>query len=200
MIAARKLSRFTPQEYFDWETQQLERHEYFDGEVYGMAGGTLSHGRIGLNIGATLRSHVRGKGCTTFNSDCKVGITEHGPFTYPNISVSCDDGDRSAQNFIQSPCLIIEVLSPSTEAYDRGGKFKLYRSLSSLQEYVLVGSESQSVEVFRRKASGSWEFMAYGEGDEVTLSSIDLTVAIGVFYEDVVLVPAETMEAEAAGI
>lgn len=187
MIAGLKSPRRSPQEYFDWEAQQLERHEYFDGEVYAMAGGTLAHGRIGLNIGAVLKSHVRDAGCTTFNSDCKLGITENGPFTYPDVSVSCDDRDRTAQQFIQSPCLIIEVLSPSTEAYDRGGKFKLYRRLSSLQEYVLVGSESQSVEVFRRNPSGSWEFMAYGEGDEITLSSIDLRVAIEAFYEDVVL-------------
>jgi Uma2 family endonuclease len=75
---------------------------------------------------------------------------------------------------------------------ERGGKFKLYRQLASLQEYVLVGSEVQSVEVFRRNPSGSWEFMAYGEGDEITLSSIDLTVAIGAFYEDVVLLEAVT--------
>jgi Uma2 family endonuclease len=189
MIAARKLSRFTPQEYFDWEAQQLERHEYFDGEVYAMAGGKLAHGRIGLNIGAILRSHVRGKGCTTFNSDCKVGITTDGPFTYPDVSVSCDDRDRTAQNFIQHPCLIVEVLSPSTEAYDRGGKFKLYRQLESLQEYVLVSSEAESVEVFRRNPSGSWEFMAYGVGEAVTLVSLGLTVDVSAFYEDVVLVP-----------
>jgi Uma2 family endonuclease len=199
MIAAYKSPSLTPQEYFDWEAQQLERHEYFDGEVYAMAGGTMAHADIALNIATTAKGYLAGR-CKVRNSDAKVGITENGPFTYPDVSVSCDDGDRSAQNFIQSPCLIIEVLSPSTEAYDRGGKFKLYRRLSSLQEYVLVGSESQSVEVFRRKASGSWEFTAYGEGDEVTLSSIDLVVAIGVFYEDVVLVPTETMEAEAAGI
>jgi Uma2 family endonuclease len=196
MIAASKLPRFTPQEYFDWEAQQLERHEYFDGEVFAMAGGSLAHGRIGLNTAAVLKSHVRNKGCTTFNSDCKLGITEDGPFTYPDVSVSCDAADRAAQQFIQSPCLIVEVLSPTTEAYDRGGKFKLYRRLASLQEYVLVGSETQSVEVFRRNPSDSWEFTAYGEGEEITLSSIGLTVPIGAFYEDVVLVPAEPTAAE----
>jgi Uma2 family endonuclease len=191
MIAAYKSPSLTPQEYFDWEAQQLERHEYFDGEVYAMAGGTMAHADIALNIATTVKQHLAGR-CKVRNSDAKVGITENGPFTYPDVSVSCDDRDRTAQDFIQHPCLIVEVLSPSTEAYDRGGKFKLYRQLESLQEYVLVGSEVQSVEVFRRNPSGSWEFMAYGEGDEVTLSSIDLTVAIGAFYEDVVLVAGET--------
>jgi Uma2 family endonuclease len=186
MIAARQPS-LTPQEYFEWEAHQLERHEYFDGQVYAMAGGTLAHGRIGLNIASVLRSALRNSGCTTFNSDCKLGITENGPFTYPDVSVSCDDRDRTAQQFIQSPCLIIEVLSPSTESYDRGGKFKLYRRLESLQEYVLVSSEVQSVEVFRRNSSGNWELIPYDESTEITLSSIDLTVAIEAFYEDVVL-------------
>jgi Uma2 family endonuclease len=199
MIAALKLSRFTPQEYFDWEAEQLERHEYFDGEVYAMAGGTMAHADIALNIATTAKRHLAGR-CKVRNSDAKVGITENGPFTYPDVSVSCDDRDRTAQKFMQYPCLIIEVLSSSTEAYDRGGKFKLYRRLPSLQEYVLVGSEAQSVEVFRRNPSGSWEFTAYGEGDEVTLSSIDLTVSIGAFYEDVVLVPSELPEAESAGL
>lgn len=187
MIAARELPRFTPQKYFDWEAQQPERHEYFDGEVYAMAGGTLAHGRIGLNIGSVVRSHVRGTGCTTFNSDCKVGIGDNGPFTYPDVSVSCDDRDRAAQQFIQFPCLIVEVLSPGTEAYDRGSKFALYRRLDSLQEYVLVGSETKTVEVFRRNLSGTWEFTPYAEGDEIHLTSVDLRVAISAFYEDVVL-------------
>jgi Uma2 family endonuclease len=191
MLATDRSPSLTPQEYFAWEAQQLERHEYFDGEIYAMAGGSMAHADIALNIATTAKRHLAGR-CKVRNSDAKVGITENGPFTYPDVSVSCDDRDRTAQQFIQSPCLIIEVLSSSTEAYDRGGKFKLYRRLASLQEYVLVGSESQSVEVFRRNPSGSWEFMAYGEGDEVTLSSIDLTVAIGAFYEDVVLVEAAT--------
>ncbi len=110
--------------------------------------------------------------------------------------------DRTAQQFIQFPCLIVEVLSPSTEAYDfpletlreRGGKFKLYRRLASLQEYVLVGSETKTVEIFRRNPSGSWEFMAYGEGDDIPLTSVGLTVAIEVLYEDVVLAPVETIQ------
>ncbi len=191
MVATRESSRLTPQEYFDWEAQQQQRYEYFDGVVYAMAGGSLAHGRLGLNISSVLNAHTRGSGCITFNSDCKVGISERGPFVYPDVSVSCDDRDRTAQQFTQFPVLIVEVLSPSTEAYDRGAKFKLYRGLDSLQEYVLVGSETKLVEVFCRNPSGSWEFMAYGEGDEVTLTSVGLTVAVEAFYEDVILVPSD---------
>jgi Uma2 family endonuclease len=188
MVAiAQPSSHFTPQDYFDWEAQQELRYEYFDGQVYAMTGGSLAHGRIGLNISAILRTHNRSHGCLTFNSDCKVGLSDQGPFTYPDISVSCDQRDRQAMQFIQYPCLIIEVLSPSTEAYDRGGKFKLYRSLDSLQEYVLIGSETKTIEVFRRNPSGSWEFRAYGETDEVTLNSVGLNIPVPAAYEDVTL-------------
>jgi Uma2 family endonuclease len=186
MIAAHELPRMTPQEYFDWEDQQQERYEYFEGEVYAMAGGSLAHADIALNIATTVKRHL-GNRCKVRTSDAKVGISENGPFTYPDVSVSCDDLDRTAQQFIQFPCLIVEVLSPGTEAYDRGGKFALYRRLESLQEYVLVGSSTQTVEVFRRNPAGTWEFTPYAEGDEIYLTSVDLGVEIGAFYEDVVL-------------
>lgn len=186
MIAARELPRLTPQEYFDWEAQQPERYEYFEGEVYTMAGGSLPHADIALNIATVVKQHLGGR-CKVRNSDAKVAISENGPFTYPDISVSCDDRDRTAQQFIQFPCLIVEVLSPCTEAYDRGSKFALYRRLDSLQEYVLVSAETKTVEVFRRNPSGTWEFTPYAEGDEIHLTSVDLRVAIAAFYEDVVL-------------
>ncbi|MEB3214123.1 MAG: Uma2 family endonuclease [Leptolyngbyaceae bacterium] len=194
MIAAPERHRLTPQEYFEWEAQQELRYEYFDGEVFAMTGGTLPHGRIGLNVSSLLKSHVRGKGCIVFNSDCKVGISETGPFTYPDASVSCDERDRTAENFIRFPCLIVEVLSPSTEAYDRGGKFALYRRLDSLQEYVLVGSETNTVEVFRRNQNGTWSFIPYSEGDEIELASVSLTTSIDAIYEDVTLVQPQPQE------
>lgn len=187
MIAALKSTGFTPQDYFAWEELQQERHEYFDGEVYAMAGGTLVHADIALNIATIVKQNLA-DGCKVRNSDAKVGISEKGPFTYPDVSVSCDDRDRTAQQFIQFPCLIVEVLSPSTEAYDRGGKFRLYRQLTSLQEYVLVSSETQSVEVFRRLGSGRWELTIYNEGDTVTLESIGLTISLEAFYQNVILV------------
>ena len=198
MIAALKSPGFTPQEYFDWEELQQQRHEYFDGEVYAMAGGTLVHADIALNIAATVKRHLANSsgGCKVRNSDAKVGISEKGPFTYPDVSVSCDDRDRTAQQFIQFPCLIVEVLSPSTEAYDRGGKFKLYRQLDSLQEYVLVSSETQLVEVFRRCTSGSWELTVYEEGENITLQSIGLTVEVEAFYQNVILVELPPIEPE----
>lgn len=187
MIAIQQLPRFTPQEYLVWEEQQALRYEYFDGEVFAMAGGSLPHADIALNIASLLREPLRGR-CKVRNSDAKVGITEDGPFVYPDVSVTCDERDRSAQKFSRYPCLIVEVISPGTEAYDRGGKFALYRRLESLQEYVLVGSETKTVEVFRRDQQGRWVFIAYEENDEITLMSMGVTLTADDIYEDVVLI------------
>ncbi|MBW4520902.1 MAG: Uma2 family endonuclease [Scytolyngbya sp. HA4215-MV1] len=197
MIAIAELRRLTPQEYFEWEAQQELRYEYFDGEVFAMTGGSLPHADIALNIASILREHMRGR-CKVRNSDAKVGITEKGPFTYPDVSVSCDERDRTAQQFTRYPCLIVEVLSPSTEAYDRGEKFALYRQMESLQEYVLVGSETKTVEVFRRDQQGTWMFIPYGEGDEIELMSVGLTIPIAAIYEDVILAPSENQESPLA--
>ena len=183
---ARVVPHLTPQEYLEWEVQQPLRYEYFNGEVFAMAGGTLPHADIALNLASLLREPLRGR-CKVRNSDAKVGITDKGPFTYPDLSISCDERDRTARQFIRYPCVIIEVLSPSTEAYDRGGKFALYRRLSTLQEYVLVSSQTKTVEIFRRDAVGEWRFIPYSEGDTIELMSLGITLSLNAIYEDVVL-------------
>ncbi|MGF1535579.1 MAG: Uma2 family endonuclease [Elainellaceae cyanobacterium] len=195
MVSVPLPSRLTPQEYFDWDPQQALRYEYFDGEVFAMTDGSLAYADIALNVATLLRSALSGR-CKVRNSDARVGISEQGPFVYPDVSVSCDPRDRTAQQFSRFPCLVVEVISPSTEGYDRGGKFALYRQLESLQEYVLVGSAAKGVEVFRR-SEGAWLFMPYGEGDEVRLASVDVTISVAAVYEDVVL--GESSAAERTG-
>ncbi|MGK7955663.1 MAG: Uma2 family endonuclease [Crocosphaera sp.] len=183
---ARVFPRLTPQEYLEWEVQQALRYEYFNGQVLAMAVGTLPHADIALNLATLLREPLRGS-CKVRNSDAKVGITDEGPFTYPDLSISCDERDRTVRQFIRYPCVIIEVLSPSTEAYDRGGKFALYPRISTLQEYVLVSSETKTVEIFRRDAVGEWRFIPYSEGDTIELMSLGITLSLNSIYEDVVL-------------
>lgn len=180
------LPHLTPQDYFEWESQQPLRYEYFDGDVFAMAGGTLPHADIALNLASLLRELLRGR-CKVRNSDAKVGITDDGPFTYPDLSISCDGRDRTARQFIHYPSVIIEMLSASTEAYDRGGKFALYRRLSTLKEYVLVSSETKAVEVFRRDSAGEWRFIPYTEGGTLELISLGVTLSLDAIYEDVVL-------------
>jgi Uma2 family endonuclease len=187
MVALRDdFPRFTPEEYFAWEEQQLERHEYIDGEVYAMSGGTINHGAIGLNFGVLLKIHLRGRGCKTLNSDCRVSIVGSTKYVYPDLSVTCDDRDKTTAQYITYPCLIVEVLSSSTEAYDRGNKFKMYRRNPGLQEYVLVSAEAVEIELFRKSDGDNWKIINYQAGDIVELQSVNLTVPIEQIYEDII--------------
>jgi Uma2 family endonuclease len=190
MIAVREhFPRFTPEEYFAWEEQQLERHEYIDGEVYAMSGGTIIHSQISSNFNRLLGNHLRGSGCRTLNSDARVSILASSHYVYPDVSITCDERDRTTPKYITYPCLIVEVLSPSTEAYDRGNKFKLYRRNPCLQEYVLVDAETMAIELFRKTDGGSWQIIDYEPGDVVELISVKLTFQIEQVYEDVVFAP-----------
>jgi Uma2 family endonuclease len=185
--------RFTPEEYFVWEEQQLHRHELIDGEVYAMTGGTVNHSRIGLKFGALLDNHLSGSKCQTLNSDCRVNIVQSNNYTYPDVSVTCDDRDKTTTKYITYPCLIIEVLSFSTEAYDRGGKFRMYRQNPILQDYVLVSSEKIEIDLYCKTESGSWEIINYQAGDTIELKSVNLTFPIERIYEGIEFLPEAEM-------
>jgi Uma2 family endonuclease len=187
MVALKEhFPHFTPAEYLEWEEQQEFRHEYVDGEVYAMTGGTLNHSEIAGNFHNILKNHLRGSGCKVFNSDAKVQVLESNSYLYPDVSVTCDDRDRSATKFISYPCLIVEVLSPTTEAYDRGDKFALYRRSTSLQDYVLVSTNAMRVDLYQRNERGRWEILSYDAGDEIDLLSVNLNVPLAQIYEDIV--------------
>jgi Uma2 family endonuclease len=187
MTAVREtVPRFTPEEYFAWEEQQLCRHEYFDGDVYAMSDCTIKHSEIAVNIGVLLKTHLRGCGHKTLNSDARVNILASNNYVYPDVSVTCDDRDKSTAQYITYPCLIVEVLSPGTESYDRGKKFRLYRKNPNLQDYVLVDSESIAIEVFRKSDNNSWQILNYQAGDLVELTSVGLTFPIEQVYEDII--------------
>ncbi|QNP28837.1 Uma2 family endonuclease [Cylindrospermopsis curvispora] len=187
MIAVKdKFPKLTPEEYFVWEEKQLLRHEYINGEVYAMTGGTQNHGRIASNIIFIVKGHLRGSGCQVGNSDCRVNILETKDYVYPDVSVTCDERDRTAIQAIQYPCLIVEVLSPSTASYDRGDKFRLYRRNPSLQDYLLVDAEKIAIDLYRKNDRGNWEIFNYQSGDNIELQSIDLSFPIQSVYEDIV--------------
>ena len=149
MIAQPKFQLMTPQEYLDWEEQQLIKYEYMNGEVFAMTGGTLPHTSIALNLASALKNHLRGKGCKVFMADAKVGVSENGPFHYPDVMVSCDRQDQKSRKIIYHPCLIVEVLSAGTEGFDRGQKFRNYRKIDTLKEYVLIEADRMNVESYR---------------------------------------------------
>lgn len=159
MTLAQPQTTFTADEYLAWDATQDERHEFIHGEVYAMAGGTLEHNAATLATGATLRQHLKGTPCRVFASDVRVHVRISNAMFYPDVVVSCHapelaDGKALA---LQQPLLIVEVLSPSTAAFDRGAKFAHYRLLDSLQEYLLIDPDTTQAEVFRRNAANRWE-------------------------------------------
>lgn len=187
MIAAREQERyFTPEEYFAWEEQQLEKHELIDGRVYAMSGGTQNHSAIAINFLLLIKTHLRGNQCKVFNSDLKVNILNTRNYTYPDLSVTCDSRDNSSPQYIAYPCLIVEVLSDSTEAYDRGKKFEKYRRNPNLIDYVLVSSDEMAIDMYHKNEAGDWLIVSYRAGDRVELRSIGLSLAIEQFYEEIV--------------
>jgi Uma2 family endonuclease len=201
MIAQPKFQFMTPQEYLDWEEQQPIKYEYMNGEVFAMTGGILPHNSIAVNLTSALKNHLRGKGCKVFMADAKVGVSQNGPFHYPDVMVSCDPQDQRARKIIYHPCLIVEVLSPGTEGFDRGQKFRNYRQIESLKEYVLIEADRMNVECYRINEKGKWELTAYSLDEttandtelEVDFTSVDFRCPISLLYEDVVF-PEDNLE------
>jgi Uma2 family endonuclease len=190
MIAAKEnLPRFTPEEYFAWEDKQLEKHEYIDGEVYAMSGGSKNHSLISVRSIALFANHLEVGSCETGNSDLRVNIVGTNDYTYPDVSVTCDERDKSTTQYITYPCLIVEVLSDSTEAYDRGGKFRMYRNNPILKDYLLVSSARIEMDLYHKNDAGDWVIINYKEGDLVELKSIDLSFPIEQVYRGLVLTP-----------
>ena len=185
MIAQIKSYQMTPEEYLEWEPTQEDRYEYVDGDVYVKTGGTKPHNRIALNLVTALDGYLQDKGCEIYMADVKVQASPTSAYHYPDLVVTCDRRDQNSNQFVQYPCLIIEVLSPSTEAYDRGSKFARYRKLETLQEYVLINSTAIGVECFRRNAEGFWILHPYEAGDTATFESIGFSVAIDTLYRQV---------------
>ncbi|MBZ8179056.1 Uma2 family endonuclease [Oscillatoria salina] len=186
MIASPENFSITSEEYLQMEAQSPTKHEYIDGEVYAMAGASDVHVTISLNLASLLRNHVRGTGCRVYISDMKARIETKNRFYYPDVIVTCDERDQETTHYKSFPCLIVEVLSDSTEAFDRGDKFADYQTLATLQEYVLINSKRQRVECFRRGDNGLWILQFYTEEESVfQLKSVDFEGSLASLYEDV---------------
>lgn len=184
MIAVPTPQKMSVEAYLTWEPQQELRHEFVNGQVFTMAGGTLAHNDIAVNLLTALRPPLRKQGCRINIADAKVNISPT-IYRYPDLVITCDDRDKSALNAITHPKLIVEVLSSSTEALDRGDKFKEYRSLPSLEEYVLINSTQAEVEIYRRGEGRLWLYTAYQTGDLIKLESVDFEFPIALLYEDI---------------
>jgi Uma2 family endonuclease len=177
----------TAKEYLAAEQKSQNRHEYIAGQVFAMAGGSKEHNLISGNLYASLRSHVRGTNCTTFMADMKVRIPTNNQadiFYYPDVVVTCNDNEQE-RYFLDYPCLIIEVLSPETEAIDKREKRLNYQNLASLQEYVLVSQDEIKLEVYRKNEQGIWTVEILNKGDNLQLDFVKFTLTMPDIYEDI---------------
>jgi len=187
----------TEEQYHELERLSPDRkYEYIDGIAYMMSGGSVAHDRIAYNARFALDMHFRSRPCTVFGADVQVflALKKNGKphFVYPDATVSCDVADSRAENtLIQSPRVVVEVLSPGTETKDRGTKFKAYQSQETIQEIVLISQFAQYVEVWQRNEEDpnnpkAWHYRHYGPGDTVHLVSLDLQIEVAAFYRGLV--------------
>jgi Uma2 family endonuclease len=183
MIAPIPRRRFTFRDYLALEEASNVKHEYFAGEIYAMAGGTPEHAALAAAVGGTLFAQLEGSDCRVFSSDLRVRVLATGLATYPDVTVVCGDLEHDPENpaTITNPTLIVEILSPSTEAYDRGEKLEHYRQIPSLRECVLVAHDRRRIEVWRREADDGWSH-AVAEAGTVDLASIGCRLEVESLY------------------
>ena len=191
MSYAQPQHRFDADAYLAWEAIQSERHEYFQHEVFAMAGGTQNHNTVSGNAYMALRNHLKGTPCQVFISDVRVQVAAVDAYFYPDVVVNCQPravADGQALS-VDAPILVVEVLSDSTATWDRGGKFAAYRQLPSLQEYVLIDPQAQTVELYRRNAAQRFELYAWDAQNPgpCEFASVGLQWPLAEVFEGVVL-------------
>ena len=189
--------RMTAAEFLAWDATQTVKHEFVGGEVFAMAGGEDRNYTVAGNLYIALRQHLRGSPCRVYGSDVKLQVESAGSYFYPDLMVTCSAADAADRLIKREPVLVVEVLSPSTAAYDRGDKFADYRMLPSLREYLLIDVASQRCDLFRKRPEdGLWVLHPSGADEVVQLASVDLTVTPEALWAD--LEPPAAAEAAPA--
>ena len=163
---------FTLQDFLAWDETQPERNEFFRGEVFAQAGAVRRHNVVAGNVFAALHARLRGTPCRPFVADMKVAVDQADCCFLPDIMVTCSEADRREERFVREPTLVVEVLSDSTAAFDRGEKFSAYRTLPSLKDYVLVDPQRRRIEVFRRSLGATWLYQPLEPGEALALPSL----------------------------
>ena len=189
-MAAEPIQRLTALEYLDLERRSPERHEYLDGTMYAMSGASEPHNTVVANIGTELNLQMRGRPCRVYIADMRVATSPEGPFYYPDVVALCGQPellDKELDTLV-NPMVVVEVLSPSTEGYDRGEKFARYRRIPTLVEYLLVSQTAMHIERFSRDPEGRWVLSDYtAREDELELPAIGCTLALSAIYDKVEL-------------
>lgn len=184
MAQAAQRSRLSPQEYLAFERDAETKHEYADGEIFAMSGGTREHSLLAGNIQSELRLALRGRRCEVYTSDLRVKITSTQRYVYPDASVTCERPtfEDETRDTLLNPTLIVEVLSDSSERYDRGDKFAQYRSIASLQDYILVSQKAVLIEHYSRQADGIWFYRPLGPGEQLVLGKAGCEISVDQVY------------------
>jgi len=194
-MTAKPRPRVTEDEYLEIERASPTKHEYFAGDIFAMTGASEQHNLIAANVVASLHGQLRGRDCRVYPSDMRLKVLQTGLNTYPDITVVCGSpvfADPAKRDTLLNPTLIVEILSPSTERYDRGMKFQHYRKIESLQEYLLIAQDEQHIERFARHERQEWILTeAGGPAAVVSLASIAATLRLQDVYE-LVAFPAES--------
>ena len=194
--------RYTPEEYFALENRSEVRHEYFEGEVFAMAGASKVHNFLVQNASTKMRTSLRGKGCQVFASDVRLEAKERFYYTYPDVVVTCDPADHRDPYLVRYPVLIAEVLSPSTAEYDHTTKFENYQKMPTLRHYLLLSQAAWIVEWFRRDEAGQWIYtLLTGPDSILEIPDLGLVLPLRELYEDTDVAPLRVMpSAEEGGL
>jgi Uma2 family endonuclease len=180
--------QMTLEEYLEFDYNAEGRYEYFDGEVFEMSGGSPEHSLLGSQIGFLLRRELNPKGCSIYNSDVKIKVPTMPPYRYADVSALCGSPvyeDLGKQRLLVNPTLIVEVLSSSTEAYDRGEKFTEYKSIESFREYLLISQDKKFVTLFTKHNEKFWFQSEYRAGETLKLESLDCELSVDEIYQGI---------------
>ncbi len=180
--------KIMPEEYLETERKAEYKSEYFDGEIFAMAGAKRNHNKVATNVSGLIWQHLKGKDCESYANDMRVFVPKTGLYTYPDVVVVCGEPQFQDKVFdtLLNPTLLIEVLSESTESYDRGKNFQHYRSIENLQEYVLVSQDEARIEKYLKQGDGFWVLSeAFGLGAKIKLDSIDCDLDLNEVFDKV---------------
>lgn len=187
-VSQQNVQYLTPEDYLATERQGLDKHEYYQGECFAMAGASRWHNLLAGRVFSALLHHLEGESCTAYMSDMRLHIESHQNYVYPDVMVVCEEQAYIADDMVNDAGIIVEVLSSSTELYDRGTKFLHYQSLPSLREYVLISQKEVQIEIYRRKPDGKWEYERLTTtSDMLSFSTINCQCSLEDLYRSIPL-------------
>ncbi len=179
--------KFTVEEYLEMENASDEKHEYYQGEIFAMSGAKQEHIVVSVNLLTSLKNNLKGKPCRPHNNDMRVYIPQNTLFTYPDVSIVCGEPEylNDDEFNLLNPSVIFEVLSPSTKSYDRGDKFKLYRAIPTLREYILIDPDKINIEAYYINGDNEWALRELNDiSASLTIKTVDITLPLADIYED----------------